>query len=174
MNTELFTYGLLHLGLSVLLSVFVLYMTFSQVTRYFKKKFQFAWDNTAFAIFISGLIFSVGYLFEGVNQPMLSAISFIRGNAHLGGSVFLECSKYVGLFLFIGMIFSVIVSLTSIYLFTILTKMFDEFAEISKGNVAVSIILTTVIVTMSFICRDSLISILESFIPYPDHTNFSN
>ena len=59
MNSELFYYGLLHLGLSVLLSVFVLYFTFSRVTGYFRKKYNFGHDNIAYAIFIAGLIFSV-------------------------------------------------------------------------------------------------------------------
>ena len=173
MNSELFYYGLLHLGLSVLLSVFVLYFTFSRVTGYFKKKYNFSYDNIAYAIFIAGLIFSVGFLFEGINQPMLSAIRFTRGDPHFTGNVFLECSKFVAIFLVIGLVFSLIITFISVYLFTILTKMFDEFHELKKGNVAVGIILAAVIITMAYICRDSLVSILESFIPYPEHNSFN-
>src|ERR1051326_9628320 len=85
MNTELFYYGLLQLGLSILLSVFVLYFTFSRVTRFFKRKFNFTFDNVAFAIFISGVIFSVGYLFEGINQPILMVVRFLKADPQFKG-----------------------------------------------------------------------------------------
>jgi uncharacterized membrane protein YjfL (UPF0719 family) len=172
MNPELFYYGLLHLGLSVLISVFVLYLTFSRVTRYFKRKFDFSYDNVAFTIFISGLIFSVGYIFEGVHQPMMTVINFLRHDPQLKGSIFFEASKYVALFLVVGLFFTGIVTFVSIYFFTVLTHMIDEFDELKRGNVAVGIVLATVIVTVSLLCRDSLVTILESFIPYPDRTNF--
>jgi hypothetical protein len=172
MNTELFYYGLLHLGLSVLLSVFVLYFTFSRVTRFFKRKYNFAYDNVAFTIFISGLIFSVGYLFEGIHQPMMTVIGFLKTDPQLKGSVFFEASKYVGLFLVVGLLFTGLVITVSIYFFTVLTHMIDEFEELRNGNVAMGIVLATVIITVSFLCRDSLVTILESFIPYPERTNF--
>ncbi|HEY6162131.1 MAG TPA: DUF350 domain-containing protein [Bacteroidia bacterium] len=171
MNTELFYYGLLQLGLSILLSVFVLYFTFSRVTRFFKRKHNFTFDNVAFAIFISGVIFSVGYLFEGINQPILMVIRFLKADPHFKGAVFFEAGKYVGLFLVIGLVFALSVSAIAVYFFTILTRLIDEFEELKNGNVAVGIILAAVIITVSFICRDSLVSILEAFIPYPASPN---
>jgi hypothetical protein len=172
MNTELFYYGLLHLGLSVLLSVFVLYFTFSRVTRFFKRKYNFTYDNVAFTIFISGLIFSVGFIFEGIHQPMMTVIGFLKNDPDLHGYVFFESAKYVALFLVIGLLFTGIVTFVSIYFFTILTHMIDEFEELKNGNVAMGIVLATVVITVSYLCRDSLITILESFIPYPNRTNF--
>jgi len=56
----------------------------------------------------------------------------------------------------------------SVKLFTLMTKSINEFEEISKNNIAVSILTATIIISISLLVKDSLYLLLESFVPYPD------
>jgi uncharacterized membrane protein YjfL (UPF0719 family) len=49
-----------------------------------------------------------------------------------------------------------------------MTKSINEFEEISKNNIAVSILTATIIISISLLVKDSLYLLLESFVPYPD------
>ena len=55
-----------------------------------------------------------------------------------------------------------------------MTRNINEFQEIKKNNIAVSIITAVVIVSISLLTKDSLYLILESFVPYPEIPNFLN
>ena len=46
--------------------------------------------------------------------------------------------------------------------------MSNEVGEISKNNIAVSILTITIIISISLLVKDSLYLLLESFVPYPD------
>ncbi|MBX7227849.1 MAG: DUF350 domain-containing protein [Chitinophagales bacterium] len=165
MNNELFFNGILHLGLSLILGIFVLYFAFSRVTKYMIKKYEFTYDNVAFALFISAIIFSVGFLLSATTQPILSVIRIIKMNP--AENIYFESAKYIGLFLFIGIAVTLIVNGIAIYFFTSLTKQINEFLELKNNNVAIGIIMSVVIITISVMTRDGLISIMEAFIPFP-------
>lgn len=170
MNNELFFYGILHLGLSLLLGIFVLYFAFNRVTKFLTKKYEFKFDNIAFALFISAIIFSVGYLLSATTQPILSVIRILKMSPN--ANIFWETSKYIGLFLFIGIAVTLIVNGVAIYFFTALTRQINEFMELKNNNIAVGIIIAVVIITISVMVRDGLISVMEAFIPFPQNSNF--
>jgi len=53
-----------------------------------------------------------------------------------------------------------------------MTKNVNEFKEISKNNIAVSILTATIIISISLLVKESLYLLLESFVPYPDVPRF--
>jgi uncharacterized membrane protein YjfL (UPF0719 family) len=59
----------------------------------------------------------------------------------------------------------------SIFLFTYLTKGINEFDEIKENNKAVALITAVIIISISFIMKDSMIFLIETFIPYPSIPN---
>ena len=50
-------------------------------------------------------------------------------------------------------------------------KKINEFEEISKNNIVVSILTATIVVSISLLIKDSLYLFLGSFVPYPDVPN---
>ena len=49
-NENLFFYSLIELGLSVLIGVFLLYLTFSVLNKFIKEKYSIKTDNVAYSI----------------------------------------------------------------------------------------------------------------------------
>jgi uncharacterized membrane protein YjfL (UPF0719 family) len=47
-----------------------------------------------------------------------------------------------------------------------------ELNEIEKNNIAVSLVVGVVIISISIMVKDSLYLLLESFVPYPDMPKF--
>ena len=174
MNEEIFYYGLLELGISILLGVLVLYISYRVVDKLIRKKYNIEINNTAYAIFCSSVLFSVAYLISGVKAPILNSVRMIQDQANYDGIILLDGLKYTCIFLAIILIVITLVNLLSILLFTLMTKNINEFEEIKKNNIAVSIITAIVIVSISLLTKDSLYLILESFVPYPEIPNFLN
>ena len=53
-----------------------------------------------------------------------------------------------------------------------MTKDINEFEEIKNNNIAVSIITSVIIISISLLAKDSLYLLLESFVPYPEIRSF--
>ena len=172
MNEKIFYYGLLELGISILIGVLVLYISYRLIDKLIRKKYEIDKSNTAYAIFCSGVLFSVAYLISGIKAPILNSIRMVQDQVDYDGIILLDGLKYTGLFLVIILIVITLVNFLSIFLFTVMTKDVKEFEEIKKNNVAVSIITAVVIISISLLAKDSLYLILEAFVPYPEMPSF--
>jgi hypothetical protein len=84
--------------------------------------------------------------------------------------------KYKLAFTFIGtgaiyigtaFILGAIICVTGIVVYTYLTPV-DEFAELKNNNVAVALVVGSIIITLSLLTKDGVALLLESFIPYPE------
>ena len=99
---------------------------------------------------------------------MTTTVRALQSTLSEGDSLFLIGAQFLGLYLIISLIVIAITNVASIGLFTIMTKGINEVEEIKKENIAVSIITAALMVCISLMVKDSLVLILESFIPYPD------
>jgi len=61
-----------------------------------------------------------------------------------------------------------IVIFLSVKLYTYMTREIDEFKEIKANNIAVAIIMATIIISVSVLIKESLYLMLETFVPYPE------
>ena len=172
MNTELFYYALVEIGISIIIGVFLLYWTYRIIDRLVKKKFQISLDNISFSIFSSSILFSVAYLISGIKSPILNSLKLLSNNPEYSGSLVLDGFKYTGLFLTIFIISIALVIIISIKLFTYMTKRIDEFQEIKKNNIAIAIITATIIISISIMVKESLYLLIETFVPYPEIPKF--
>jgi len=172
MNTELFYYALVEIGISIIIGVFLLYWTYRIIDRLVKKKFQISLDNISFSIFSSSILFSVAYLISGIKSPILNSLKLLSNNPEYSGSLVLDGFKYTGLFLIIFIISIALVIIISIKLFTYMTKRIDEFQEIKKNNIAIAIITATIIISISIMVKESLYLLIETFVPYPEIPKF--
>jgi len=166
MNEQVFYYAIIELSVSILLGVLILYFAYRILDKYLRKKYDIDL-NTSYSIFCSSILFSVAYLISGIKTPILNSIRLLQDKVDYDGSLLLDGFKYTALFLVIILIVITFVNVLSIFLFTIMTRDLDEFDEIKKNNIAVSIILAIIIISISLLVKDSLYLLLESFVPYP-------
>ncbi|MEM6297559.1 MAG: DUF350 domain-containing protein, partial [Bacteroidota bacterium] len=79
MNTRLILFSLLELSISLLLAIFVLYLTFLVIDKLVMKRYQIQKDNIAYAILAAAILFSVGNIMEGTIDPITSTIRQLQG-----------------------------------------------------------------------------------------------
>jgi uncharacterized membrane protein YjfL (UPF0719 family) len=170
MENNLLNLALLQFGVSMLLSITAIYITLKIINKLILKKYSISKDNLAYAILAGGIIFSVAYLISGVTIPILNTIRFLK-EASLDSNIYVEVFKYIGIFLSIGLVTACLINVLSIFLFTYLTKGINEFDEIKENNKAVALITAVIIISISFIMKDSMIFLIETFIPYPSIPN---
>lgn len=168
MNTNLFFYSLTEIIISLLFGIILLYSTYRMLDRFIKKKYDIANNNLAFSVFSSSILFSVAYLISGIKAPILNSLRMLSNDGEYEGSLILDGFKYTSLFLIIILIAIGLVIYLSINLYTKMTKDVNEFNEIKANNVAVSLIMATIIISISILIKESLYLMLETFVPYPD------
>tara|TARA_B110000444_G_C18707754_1_gene532196 strand:- start:67 stop:588 length:522 start_codon:yes stop_codon:yes gene_type:complete len=171
MNTELFYYSLVEIGISIVFGVSLLYFTYRVINKLVKKKFDISSDNISFSIFTSSILFSVAYLISGIKSPILNSLKMLSNNPEYDGSLIIDGFKYSGLFLTVIIITISLVIFISVKLFTYMTKNINEFQEIKKNNLAVAILTATIIISISLLVKESLYLLLETFVPYPEVPN---
>ena len=172
MNKNLFYYSIAEIGVSIIIGVILLFTTYKLIDRLVKKEFNISIDNISYSIFSSSVLFSVAYLISGIKAPILNSLRMISENPEYKGSLVIDGLKYTVLFLVIIIIAIAFINFLSVKLFTIMTKNVNEFKEISKNNIAVSILTATIIISISLLVKESLYLLLESFVPYPDVPRF--
>ena len=173
MNRELFFYSIAEIGISIFVGVLILFFSYKIIDNFFKKKYNIEISNISFAVFTSSVLFSVAYLISGLKAPILNSLRMISENPNYQGTLVLDGLKYTGLFLFIVILAIGLINFISVKLFVVMTKNVDEFKEISKNNLAVSIITATILISISILIKDSLYLLLESFVPYPETPRFN-
>ena len=171
MNTELFYYSLVEIGISIVIGVTLLYFTYRIINKLVKKKFDIDSNNVSFSIFTSSILFTVAYLISGIKSPILNSLKMLSNNPEYEGSLIVDGFKYYGLFLTVIIITITLVIFISIQLFTYMTKNINEFQEIKKNNLAVAILTATIIISISLLVKESLYLLLETFVPYPEVPN---
>ncbi len=171
MDNNLINYALLELFISIIIGVILLFLTYRIIERIFIKKHNIQYNNIAVSVFSSSILFSVAYLINGIKSPIINSLRMIQNQANYDGNIVLDGFKYTGIFMFIVIITIIIVIVTAIYLYTTMTKSVNEFKEIKDGNIAVSLIVGVIVISISIMVKDSLYFLLETFVPYPEVIN---
>ncbi len=166
MNTKLFFLALLELSLSLVIGVFILYVSYLVISRFIQSRFHIEQNNVAYAILTAAILFSVGLIISGTIQPILSMVRVLNTSGAASQEVVIDVIQYVLLFLLISMVMALVTNLSGLYLFMSLTKV-NEFEEIRKNNLAVGIISGTIVIIVAIFVKDSVALLLESIIPYP-------
>jgi len=173
MNKDLFYYSIAEIGISIIIGISILFLTYKLVDILVKKKYNIKINNTSYSIFSSSVLFSVAYLISGIKAPILKSLRMITDNPRYDGYYLIDGLKYTFIFLLIIVITIALVNFISIKLFIVMTKNVSEFEEISKNNIAVSILTATIIICISLLVKDSVYLLIDSFVPYPETPRFN-
>jgi uncharacterized membrane protein YjfL (UPF0719 family) len=168
METKLVYLALYQLFGALVLGTLVMFFTFKLIRITIAKRYLIQKDNVAFAIFMSTILFSVGYIVSGAIHPIHSTFRVLSHSFDSTGMLLLEFSKYLLLFVFISMFIALMVNVIGVSLFNALTRKVDELKEISENNVAVGLVSGMMVVVLSLFVQDAVTLLLESMIPYPD------
>jgi uncharacterized membrane protein YjfL (UPF0719 family) len=154
--------------MAIFVGVLVLYFTYYSTIKIFKKKgYIIDKNNTAFGIFISSILLSVGIVVSSAYSPSMSLLQILQKNTDDRISLFLNFCMYFLLFLAIAIMVSFLIIWVSIKLYTFLTRNVEELQEISRNNIQIALITGVIIIVISIFAKDSMAMIIESLIPYP-------
>jgi len=100
-------------------------------------------------------------------EPAITVFSMTLRNPN---ATFISFLQMAGIML-VQIIVAGLIAYISIYLainlYTYLTKDIDELGEIKDNNIAVSIVLGIVIISISLLMQQGIKSILDALIPFP-------
>lgn len=169
---ELFYLALSQIIVSIILSIIIFFISYKLLLKVFKlEESKFDNDNLALSIFFSGIIFSIGYLLSGIMPSIVNAVQLIK--IHTEDNLFLEVIKYSSMCLFVGFLAISIIQISSFFLVKVMTKHIKEVEQLKKNNMAVSILLVSILISISLITKDGLVFLLETFLPQPEIIQFS-
>ncbi len=143
-----------------------LYAVYYILNRYLSRNMGITEANTSFATLQVGVILSTAMMISSVVGPGLNAIRFVNQNSFEFMNI-LYSLGYVALFVFIGVVFTLLVVAGGVFTFFQLTQV-NEWEEIKKNNVAIALISAALILGLAMIMKDHVAGICEALIPYPE------
>lgn len=168
---------LIHLAIgqiiiSIVLSIVIFFISYKLLLRIFRlKEDKLTNDNLALSIFFSGIIFSIGYLLSGIIPSIINAIQLIE--IHKEDAVLYEVVKYSSICLFAGFLMASVIQVCSFALIKAMTKYIKEIEALKENNISVALLLVSILISITLISKDSLVFLLEVFLPQPEFVQFS-
>jgi len=170
MNKQLFTLALFEITISLVISVVIIYLSYSILHKLFFKKMDLKGSNTAFSVFTGGIVLSIGLI---LSEILPSITNIVRLSTTQMETVdFSIIVQYSGLYLLIGFLAAFIINAAVFLLFSLLTRGVNEFQAIKDNNVPVAIVVVATLISITLIVKESIALLISSLIPYPEVANF--
>ena len=158
--------GILYYLFSIIASILVLYITFKFFTKISKinTRYDLENGNIAFAILLGCYLVAFGVLMVKSLYPVSVTLQELFTNEIKMSRVMLSLG-YVFLYFTVSYVLALISITISTSLFQLLTVKLDEMDQIRKNNIAVSVVLGSVVVASSIIIQPGLSFIINTLIP---------
>tara|TARA_B100001146_G_scaffold225178_1_gene247267 strand:- start:8471 stop:8986 length:516 start_codon:yes stop_codon:yes gene_type:complete len=170
MNTSLFVLALLEIILSLVVSVVIIFASYKIMKRLFFTNEDVEGQNMAFSIFTGGVVLSIGIILSEILPTITNVIRVATTQPEAIDSF--QIVQYSLLYLGIGFVISILINASVFLLFSILTRGINEFQAIQQNNVAVAILVTAILISITLIIKDSISLLISSLVPYPEVSNF--
>jgi len=170
MNTSLFFLALFEIILSIVVTVIIVYVSYGILKKLFFRNQEMQSSNMAFTVFMAGTIMSLGLI---LSEILPSITNVVRLSITQQENIdFVTVAKYSSLYLVIGFLIALFINTAVFILFSFLTKGINEFKEIQKNNLAVSIMVVALLLSITLIAKDSIALLISALVPYPEVVNF--
>jgi len=170
MNKQLFNLALFEIIISIVISVVIIYLSYSLLHKLFFKKLDLKGGNTAFTVFTAGVVLSIGLILSEI-VPSISNI--VRLSTTQTDKIdYSTILQYSGLYLLIGFLVAFIINAAVFFLFSMLTRGINEFEAIKENNISVAILVVATLLSITLIVKESIALLIGSLIPYPEVSNF--
>lgn len=158
--------GIIQLVIAIILAVVALYIGFSvlgKITKGIEEEKEIARGNTAVGILVASVFVAIGI----VVQSGVSGISLGISQAMKVGLLSTDGITIIVVSI-VQLVLGIVLAIAAIYLalniLDKLTKGIDEFEELKKGNVAVALEMSGVIITVAIIIQSGVLGITEALI----------
>ena len=165
MNSKLTLLALIEILSALSLGVAIMAATYLLLKYLGKKRYDINHTNQAFGIFMASVLFSVGYLVSGVIQPLLSLFRILSSKESIS-TLLISFIGYGAVYIMTAYVVALLVCLLGMLIYNYLTPI-DEIQELKDNNIAVALVVGSIIVTLSLMTRGGVELLIESFIPYP-------
>jgi len=162
--------GIFSFAFSVLISILVVYLTFRLFFRLFSLADldSIAGGNVAVAVAAIGNMIAFGILMMRSLYPVSAVLQDLFITTQLTAQNILKTLAYILAYIVIAYCFSVITVVISSKLFQKLTTSIEEADLIKKGNVAVAIMLSGIVITIAIMVQSGLGDLMNTLIPHVD------
>lgn len=167
MNTKLSLLATIEILSALSMGIFILTATYQALKYIGKKRYDIHSNNQAYSIFMAGILFSIGYTMSSVIQPLLSLFRILAMKENDSLSLAFKFITTGGIYIGMAYLLGATICIMGVLVYTYLTPV-DEFTELKNNNIAVALVVGSIIVTLSLLTKDGVALLLESFIPYPD------
>lgn len=162
--------GIVQIAMSLLIGVLLIYLASKLLQKLISgidEIDELKKNNIAVAILNGSITFS---LILVVKNSVESAITIFSNTLRDPKAEFISFLK-TALIMLLHVLVAGIVAFTvisiALLIFVRLTKELDELGQIKKNNVAVSILLGIIIISMAMLLQPGIITVLDSLIPFP-------
>ena len=159
-----------HFSLMVLMSGFVIfctYRTFIKANPDFDMESEIKKGNIAVGMLVATILYSASQILMAGTDSSISMIRMhMLAPTEENASVLELLGRMVG-HLTVSMALAVFSISLTLRLFGRLTKKMEEGKELQKGNIAVGILLSSVVLVSSIYIKDGVSSIMKALTPQP-------
>jgi uncharacterized membrane protein YjfL (UPF0719 family) len=170
MDISLLTAGVLQLILSLFIGLVFIYSGF----KFFHKRIkaineieELKKNNIAVAILNASIILALVIMVKNAVEPAITVFSMAIRNPNATYMSFIQMAGIMLVQIIVAGLIAYISIYIAINIYTHLTKEIDELGEIKNNNIAVSIVLGIVIISISLLMQQGIKSILDALIPFP-------
>jgi len=170
MNAPLFYLALFEIIFSLVISVSVIYVSYGILKRVFFKQNDLSGKDMAFTVLMAGMVLSIGLILSEILPQITQVVRVLTTEDENPDyqTIFL----YSALYLTIGFIITLLINSAVFSLFSLLTQGINEYQEIIKNNLAVAIIVSVTIISITLIVKESIAVLISALLPYPQATYF--
>jgi len=172
MNTKVLFTGLIDVFISMLFTVFVIWISYKIIHRIIFKNNNDNPGNISISILLSSILLSMGILIQETADPIMNAFRLLLAQDLSYQAIFFKLLKVMMIYLGMAIFFGFLVNTIGIFLFTILTRNVNEWKEIRENNTSVALITAVMIIVLTLAIKDGLGLIFESWVPYPTTPRF--
>ena len=170
MNAPLFYLALFEIIFSLLISVGVIYVSYGILRRVFFKQNDLSGKDMAFTALTAGLVLSIGLILSEILPQITQVVRVLTTQNE--NPEYTTIVQYSALYLTIGFVITLLINTAVFGLFSLLTKGIREYEEIKKNNLAVAIIVSVTIISITLIVKESVAVLISALLPYPQATYF--
>ncbi len=170
MDLSLLLSGILQLILSLIIGLAFIYTGFSFFHKRIKTIDEISElknNNVAVAILNGSIILSLIIMVKNAIEPAITTFTLTLRNPESTLTSFLETAGIMLVQIIVASTIAFIIIFIALSLYTHLTRELDEMEEIKNNNIAVSIVLGVVIISISLLMQQGIKSILDALIPFP-------
>lgn len=160
MSLQTAVIGILQLVVAIILAVIALYIGFyvlGKITKGIDEEKEIAKGNTAVGILVAAVFVAIATIVQSGVAGVSTGLS-----RALGGDFYALGASVAQLLL--GLILAILAIYLSLNMLDKFTKGIEEFEEIKKGNVAVALVMTGVIITVAIIIQEGVRGITAGLI----------